>query len=45
MRRKMVKPDRENMLSNSWIVKPLTAAVRQDHQVELDPYRHDRARP
>src|SRR6266481_875260 len=42
---RMIKPDRQNLLCNSWIVKFLTAAIRQDHEVELDSYRHDLARP
>lgn len=45
MRRGMIKPDRQNPLCNSWIAKFLTAAIRQDHEVEFNSYRHDPARP
>ena len=45
MRCRMIKPDRQNLLGNSWIAKFLTAAIRQDHEVEFDSYGHDSARP
>lgn len=44
MRCRMIKPDRQNFLRDSWIVESLTAAIRQDHEVELDSYGQDGAR-
>src|SRR5918996_4287651 len=45
MRGEMVKPDRKNMLFDSWITKSLAAAIGQDHEIEPHSYRHDRACP
>ena len=45
MRCGMIKPDRQNPLGNSRIAKFLPAAIRQDHEVELDSDGHDPAGP
>ena len=45
MRCGMIKPDRQNTLGNCRIAKFLPAAIRQDHEVELDSDGHDPAGP